>query len=398
MRVTVTPKKLSGAIDAIASKSYAHRMLIASALCDEPTKIWLNTTSEDIEATKECIKRLGALIDEHDGYIVVTPPKKENILKKPILDCNESGSTARFMLPVAAALSEEFSMVGGGRLPMRPHTPLIEQMRKKGVKISSNTLPLNACGKLSSGVYEIAGNISSQYITGLLLALPLLDKPSTIKLTTKLESAAYIDITTDVLSQFGIEIKKTPTGYEIPSAKYISPKEITVEGDWSNTAFWIVADHISGDINVRGMNKDSFQGDKKICSVLSDEVIDASEIPDLVPILAVCACAKNGKTVIKNAERLRLKESDRLKAVTETLTGLGADVKELPDGLIINGHGFLDGGVCESFGDHRIVMSAAIASTICKSTVTINGAEAVNKSYPTFFDDFKSLGGEIVIE
>ncbi len=396
MNVTIQPRKLSGTVNAIASKSYAHRIITAAALADKPTKIYLNTTSEDIEATKSCIKQLGAVIEEGDGYIIVSPIKTDNV--KPVLDCNESGSTARFLLPVASVLCNEFTMTGKGRLPERPFTPLIEQMRKKGVLISSDTIPLTAKGRLSGGAYEIAGNISSQYITGLMLALPLCKADSTITLTSELESAAYIDITLSVLEQFGIKIEKTNTGYKIPSCKYISPGEITVEGDWSNAAFWVVADEICNNINLLGMNYESIQGDMQILNVLKNDVIDAKEIPDLVPILTVCACAKKSKTIIKNAQRLRLKESDRLKAITESLNALGADITEMPDGLEINGKGELSGGICDGFNDHRIVMSAAIASVICKNPVTITGAEAVNKSYPAFFDDFKALSASFIIE
>ncbi|MBQ3038156.1 MAG: 3-phosphoshikimate 1-carboxyvinyltransferase [Clostridia bacterium] len=394
MDITITPKKLSGKVCAVASKSFAHRIIIAAALSDKPTKIYLNTTSEDIEATLDCMEKLGAKVQKSDGYILITPIK-ETIT--PVLDCNESGSTARFLLPVSAVLCDSFEMIGKGRLPERPFTPLINEMRKKGVEISNDLLPFKVTHRLCGGEYQIAGNVSSQYITGLMLALPLCSESSKIILTSPLESKAYVDITIEVLGLFGINIEETENGYRIEPQKFISPGEIKVEGDWSNSAFWIVANKLCGNISVDGVNYQSTQGDMKILEILDDDVIDAKEIPDLVPILAVCACAKKGKTLITNAERLRIKESDRLNAVTTVLNALGADIRELPDGLEINGTGELHGGECDGFGDHRIVMSAAIASVICKSKVTIHGAEAVNKSYPTFFEDFKRLNGDFVI-
>lgn len=396
MNVTITPSPLCGEVDAIASKSYAHRMIIAAALCSEPTKIFLNTTSEDIEATIGCIKTLGADVIKENGAIIVKPIT--TVCQNPVLDCCESGSTARFLLPVAAVLCDNFTMIGKGRLPHRPFTPLTEQMKLFGTKIDSDSLPMNVSEKLVGGDYKIAGNISSQYITGLLFALPLCSKKSTITLTTELESSAYVDITIEVLKKFGVEIEKTDYGFSINPQKFTSPGKITVEGDWSNAAFWIAADEICGNVKINGMNYDSIQGDKRILEDKKSIEIDACEIPDLVPILSVIALARKGRTKIFNAERLRIKESDRLTAICKSLGALGADIEELSDGLIINGTGTLKGGVCDGFNDHRIVMSAAIASLISTDNVTIKGAEAVNKSYPRFFDDFKALGGKIIIE
>lgn len=396
MRIKITPAKLFGSVSAIASKSFAHRIMIAAALADEPTKIYLNTTSEDIEATKKCLIALGAKIDEHKGYIIITPIR--DVKSGVILDCNESGSTARFLLPVAAAVCDNFKMCGKGRLPERPMTPLISQMRLHNVKIDSDTIPLSAEGNLTGGKYEIAGNISSQYITGFLMALAYLKEKSEIVLTTPLESKGYVDITIGVLKEFGIEIKRNENSFFIESQGYKTPKEITVEGDWSNSAFWIVANEICKNISVSGLNYDSLQGDMNILNAKNTNMIDASEIPDLVPILAVLACSKKGKTVIYNAERLKIKESDRLETVRATLSSLGADIEKTDDGLIINGTGKLIGGECESYNDHRIAMSAAIASCICENEVIINNAQAVNKSYPNFFVDFESLGGKIIIE
>lgn len=396
MNVKINPEKLFGEVFAISSKSFAHRMIIAAALADKETKINLNIYSEDIDATISCIKALGAQIQKEEGYVKVSPIKRR--LENVVLDCNESGSTARFLLPVAAAVSDSFKMLGRGRLPERPLLPLVSQMTKNGVTTDNDKLPMSVFGRLMSGKYEIAGNISSQYITGLLMALPLLDSESEIVLTSPLESAAYIEITLYVLSLFGVRVEKTHSGYRVFPSEYISPGEISVEGDWSNAAFWVVADRICGNIKIDGLNMESLQGDMGILTEVGKDIIDANQIPDLVPILAVAACAKNGRTQIINAQRLRIKESDRLRAVCQTLSTLGADISETDDGLIINGTGKLKGGECDSFNDHRIVMSCAIASCLCEEKVIIKNAQAVNKSYPTFFDDFKKLGGSVEIE
>lgn len=395
MKVTITPAKLFGRVDAIASKSFAHRIMIAAALADKPTKIFLNTTSEDIDATKNCLLSMGAKIDAGEGFIKITPI---TYAKDIILDCNESGSTARFLLPVAASVCDGFKMCGKGRLPERPMTPLISQMRLNGVKISADNIPLEVTGKMSSGRFEIPGDISSQYITGLLFALPNCSTKSEIVLTSPLESSAYVDITIEVLKRFGVKIIKTDNKFIIEPQKFISPDEITVEGDWSNSAFWVVANEICGNVFVDGLNSNSLQGDMNILKTKDLTQIDASQIPDLVPILAVLACAKKGRTVIYNAQRLRIKESDRLETVRKSLSSLGALIEETDDGIIINGTGTLKGGECESFNDHRIAMSCAIASCICENEVIIKDAQAVNKSYPKFFEDFMKLGGKIIIE
>ena len=395
MKVTITPQKLCGRVDAIASKSFAHRIMIAAALADKPTKINLNTTSEDIEATKNCLLSMGAKIEEGEGFIKITPiTYSEDV----VLDCNESGSTARFLLPVAATVCDSFKMCGKGRLPERPMTPLVAQMRNHNITISQENIPLEVSGKMSGGIFEIPGDISSQYITGLLFALPNCSQKSEIVLTSPLQSAAYVDITIGVLKQFGIKILKTENSFVVEPQKFISPDEISVEGDWSNAAFWIVANEICENVFVDGLNYESLQGDMNILNAKELYEIDASEIPDLVPILAVLACARKGKTVIYNAQRLRIKESDRLETVRKSLSSLGANIEETADGLIINGTGSLCGGECESFNDHRIAMSSAIASCICKNEVIIKDAQAVNKSYPKFFEDFVKLGGKIVIE
>lgn len=395
MNVKITPRKLCGNIDIISSKTYAHRILIAAALSDRPTKIFVNTMSEDIRATMDCIISMGAgAIYEKDKNLIQVSPIK-NVPEKIELNAEESGSTARFMLPVAAALSKSVFLDGCGRLPQRPFLPLVREMRKNGVEVSSDHIPIQTDGKLKNGIFEIEGNISSQYITGLLMALPRLSGDSEIRLTTPLESKAYVDITIEVLKIFGIEIETTNEGYIVRRGKYKSPGEIKVEGDWSNAAFFIVADKMGGNIYVDGLKEDSLQGDKKIMELLDATEIDAGDIPDLVPILSVLALSRCGTTRIYNASRLRLKESDRLKAIEKSLTDFGGDVKVEDDSVIINGKGKIKGGRASGFSDHRIIMSLAIASLIAEDECIIEGAESVAKSYPNFFEEFKRLGGAI---
>jgi 3-phosphoshikimate 1-carboxyvinyltransferase len=419
MNIQISPSTLVGTLSAISSKSDAHRTMIAAALAETPTKIRLNVFSKDMEATANCIKAFGCAVkaeqDESGTILTIVPVKT----KKPsvTLDCFESGSTARFLLPVASVLCDRATLVGQGRLPERPFSPLTKVMRLHGCEISSDYLPMTTNGKLTSGKFEIEGNISSQYITGLLFALPLLSGDSELKLLSPLESEGYVEMTIRTLNRFGIVIQKTDCGYFIKGNQpYLSPGEMTIEGDWSNSAFWICAGAISGEISVKGLALDSLQGDKEICSLISrfggmietenDTVnskpnslsaieIDAANIPDLVPILAVVAAVSNGKTVIKNAGRLRMKESDRLMTVCTCLRHIGADITETADGLMINGKKRLSGGTADSFNDHRIAMSLAIAGTVCEKDVLITNAQAVEKSYPHFFEDFKKIGGTI---
>ncbi len=391
MDIIITPRRLEGSLCAVSSKSDAHRKIIAAALSDKPTKININNFSDDIDATLGCISSLGGAFEKNEHSVLIKPIKRGK--KCAELDFHESGSTARFLLPVAASLCEKGHFCGRGRLPQRPFFELTNQLRKHGVSIDSDSLPMQTKGLLQSGEYRISGDISSQYLTGLLLALPLLEKESSIVLTSPLNSSAYVDMTLDTLSQFGINIEVSASEYKIAPQSYKTPGEITAEGDWSAAAFWVVADKICEGINIGGLNPDSHQGDKKIMDLLCDTDIDASQIPDLVPILAVLAAARCGRTVIRNAARLRVKESDRLAAMVECINSLGGNAVETEDGLIIEGKGKLRGGTVNGYGDHRVVMSAAIASCICESEVKITGAEAINKSYPAFFEDFKRLGG-----
>ncbi len=418
MEIIISPQSLGGKITCIASKSRAHRLLICAALSDAPVNLLINESSEDIDATVRCLISLGAnIVKTADGFSV-SPIK--TVPKNPILDCGESGSTLRFILPVVGALGAEAKLKLSGRLPSRPLSPLWEELVRGGMTLSwENENTISCGGKLRSGTYTLPGNISSQFISGLLFALPLLSGESTLRLTGKTESAQYIAMTEEAIRQFNIDFTYKDSTYSISGNQRPSYPEKTplkVEGDWSNAAFWLVAGALGGGITLCGVNHASLQGDKAIVSLLKqfgakvecngDAVsvskgnmhgmeIDASQIPDLVPILAVLAAAAEGETKIYGAERLRLKESDRLLTVCDMLTALGGKVLQTDDGLIIRGGTPLSGGTAQSAGDHRIAMSAAIASILCTGPVTVQGAETVMKSYPKFWEHFSLLGGSI---
>jgi 3-phosphoshikimate 1-carboxyvinyltransferase len=413
MDVTITGASLAGTVAAIPSKSHAHRALICAALSESPTKLQLHgTESKDIRSTIGCLKGLGADIRRVEDGVVVFPRRAP---RRAWLDCGESGSTLRFLLPVAAALCESTEFIGSGRLPQRPLSPLVERMEEHGCVFSQKRLPLVVTRMASGGKFQMPGNITSQYTTGLLLAAPLLKEGVEVELTSPLESGGYVDITIEAMAQFGIEVQKTENKFVIaPGQEYRSPKELQVHGDWSNAAFWLVAGALSGDITCSGITCESAQGDRKILDILREmgaqlsfrenEVtvhpsrlnsveIDAGPIPDLIPVVAVAAAVAKGVTHIRNAGRLRLKESDRLHTISAMLTALGGQVRELPDGMTITGVPRLRGGVVDSTNDHRIAMAAAIAACVCDGPVTIKGAEAVDKSYPDFWKDYESLGG-----
>lgn len=392
MNITIKPTRLSGTVDAVSSKSDGHRKIICAALADSETEIIINNFSDDIDATLYAIKNLGGDFFKTESGVLIKPisEKKDRVS----LDFRESGSTARFLLPVATALCDAGEFTGRGRLPERPFYELTSQMRKNGVMVSADNLPIVTKGHLESGVFEIPGNVSSQYISGLLFALPLLEKESVIRLTSPLMSAPYVDMTLDALSEFGVEIETLENEYKIKPQKFVSPEKLEVEGDWSAAAFWIVADKICSNVKIDGMNPNSRQGDKAIAEILDETEIDARDIPDLVPILAVLAASRVGKTRILGAERLRIKESDRLFAMTKCINDLGGRAEETADGMIITGTGKLSGGIVDSFNDHRITMAASIASVMCENEVKILGAECVKKSYPAFFEDFRKLGGK----
>lgn len=415
MRLEIKPKGIYGQIKAIASKSDAHRAVICASLADEKTKILISENSQDIEATISCVKALGAKVLKDGNTYEITPIKE--VYKNAVLDCGESGSTLRFLLPVAAAMGADARFLGRGRLPERPMDLIVDVLKNKGNSFDSNTLPIKVSGKTLPGEFEIEGNVSSQFISGLLFALPLLKEKSKIKLLSKLESSAYVDMTLSTLKKFCVDVNVLEDGYEInPIEKYVSPGEYIVEGDWSNSAFFLVAAALSGKILITGLDFASKQSDKAILQILqlagvdaelSEEKItvrkseikpfsvDVSQFPDLFPILAILACGAKGDSLLYNAKRLRIKESDRIKTTKELILGLGGSAEETEDSLIIHGTGKLSGGAVNSHNDHRIAMSAYVASCICENSVILDGAEAVRKSYPEFLQDYERAGGEV---
>lgn len=426
MKATIQPGPLSGEVSAIASKSDVHRLLLCAALADEPTKIILkgtNSLSEDILATADCVKALGSRVDYQDDCFSVTPAQKPVI--SPHFDCHESGSTLRFLLPVAAAKAETSSFTGSGRLPDRPIHELVDAMKSGGVSFSSDRLPFSLTGRLQPGTYSLPGNVSSQYITGLLFALPLLEGDSKIVLTSELQSASYIDITRHAQQQFGIRSVRTDYGWYVPGHQhYVSPGVLQADGDWSNSSFFLAAGALSPrGVTVTSLNVDSPQGDSAILKILtqfgaeltitppdadhlsnitvrSQELkgtsIDLTDIPDSLPVLAVLAANAAGPTVFTGGARLRLKESDRIHSVAEMIHNLGGTAEEHPEGLTVFGKDTapLTGGTINSYNDHRIVMAAAIAAASASDSTTIENCEAVRKSYPDFFTAFQHLGGK----
>ncbi len=417
MNTVLHTPKLHGYLDAIPSKSHAHRLFIAAAFADRETVIRCRAVNKDICATIDCLNALGARIEEIEAGVYRVVPVKGDISGKPeVLDVGESGSTLRFMIPVALAAGADAAFVCHGRLPERPLSPLYEQLVEHGAILSAKgTNPFLASGKISGGKYEMDGGVSSQFVTGLLLALPLTGEKASVTLTGKVESRPYIDITLKTLRGFGVHVEENDSTFIMGAQKYVSPGEIEVEGDWSNAAFFLVAGAFSEEgITVGKLDETSPQGDRAIVQILRDfgadvrvdgdcvtvqkaklrapaNAVDASDIPDLIPIVSVLAAVSEGTTVIENCGRLRLKESDRLLTICDMLTKLGADVKIVEDSLVICGTEQLFGETVSSHNDHRIAMAAAVASTVASGDVVIEGSEAVAKSYPMFFEVFDSL-------
>lgn len=407
MIARISPSRLRGSVCAIPSKSEAHRSLICAALASSPTVLRMGPGSEDISATIRCLSAFGADIRREDGEVIVHPAM--HLPEACEADCGESGSTLRFLLPVAGALGIDTRFHMHGRLPQRPIAPLDRELTHGGCSLSRPEADvLRICGRLRPGAYELPGDVSSQYISGLLFALTLLDGDSTLRITGHVESAAYIDMTLKSMAAFGARPERIPDGYRIRGmGRYLSPGSMTIGGDWSNAAFWLCADALPGcAVCVEGLDNNSAQGDKRVVKEIAalraagqeQLTIDAADIPDLVPILAACACARRQSIRVVHAQRLRIKESDRLQSVRDTLNRLGANITETEDGLIVDGSRPLRGGEADACGDHRIAMMAAIASAACTEEVIIHGAEAVNKSYPGFWADFESLGGCVTLK
>lgn len=413
----IRPASFEGTIRVPSSKSMTHRELIAAALAPGETVVKGVTNSQDIEATVRILSLMGASFtskEEEEGLTFHISGGLGAQGKELEADAGESGSTLRFLIPLGLLSGNEVRYVGHGRLAERPLTPYYQLFDKKGISYETQGgLPLRVKGHLEGGLYELPGNVSSQFFTGLLFALPLAAGDSVLKSTTTLESKSYVDLTLDTLVRHGIQIiEKSPECYEIPGGQSYETGTFTVEGDYSQAAFWLVAGLVGGSVICTGLSFSSKQGDKAILSILEDmggaltyegngvtakrsathgTVIDAEDCPDLVPVLAALASVSQGRTEIIHAGRVRLKECDRLHAMAVELTKLGAHIEEKPEGLVIDGVTSLQGGTVSSWNDHRIAMALAVISPKCQGNLTIEGAESVRKSYPGFWKDFEKV-------
>lgn len=388
MNVTILPGTLKGAVTPPSSKSQTHRAVLALMLAQGEGKLSNLAVSEDIQATQDCVAALKS------GQ----PAQADGL---PLLDCGESGSTLRFLIPVALAVRGGGHFTGRGRLMERPQGPYIRLFEEKGILWNQEGTCLTVAGQLEPGVYALPGNVSSQFITGLLYALPLLPGDSRIVLTTPLESRGYVDMTLDMLRRFDIKVEEQEDGFLVPGNQTYQARDLTLEADWSGAAFWYAANFLGAQVDIQGLNPDSVQGDRQIGTLYwklarpGDVDIDLSQCPDLAPPLAAMAAVRKGTTRFVHAGRLRMKESDRLETIARTLNALGAKAQVWEDTLTLEGVDHLEGGTVDGCNDHRIAMMAAVAAVACKEPVTILGAECVKKSYPRFWEDYTALGGEI---
>lgn len=416
--VKITPGKLKGEVKIPPSKSMAHRAVICASLSNGKSKITNIEYSDDIIATINAMRALGSEIEIFDDHLEIDG---SSVFSKNIgeIDCNESGSTLRFMVPLAIAKEAEMRFIGKGNLGKRPLTTYYEIFDRQGIEYSykEGELDLKVKGNIKGEEFKIRGDISSQFISGLLFTLPLIKEDSKIIITTNLESKGYIDLTLSMLDYYGISVVNNDyKEFIIKGNQKYTPKDYKVEGDFSQSAFFLVADALGSDVLVKDLNMDSLQGDKEVieiiermgCKILSKEegikvkakdltptIIDAAQCPDIIPVLTVLASLTMGITKVINAERLRIKECDRLKAITRELNKLGASVTELENSLLIEGVESLTGGTVSSWDDHRIAMTLAIAATCAKDEVIIENPSCVKKSYPSFWRDYKLLGGKV---
>lgn len=419
----IDPIKLKGEVKIPPSKSMAHRAVICAALSSGVSKIENIDYSEDIIATIEGMKTLGAVINKYDNYIEVQGMFNEGNKRESLrtIDCNESGSTLRFLVPISLLFNGITRFTGKGNLGKRPLTTYYNIFEKQGIKYTAEDENLNLVvdGLIKSGKFEVEGNVSSQFITGLMFTLPLLDGDSKIIITTEMESKGYIDLTLSAMKDFGIEIiNNNYKEFIIKGNQNYNARNYRVEGDYSQAAFFLSADALGSEVVLKDLDLNSLQGDKEVIEILERMnveiipiedgiigkaksylkaiVIDGSQCPDIIPVLAVVSALTPGTTEIINSSRLRIKECDRLKAISTELIKLGAKIKETDDGLIIEGvKEFLGGVEVWSWNDHRIAMSLAIAGTRCKNPIILNDFECVSKSYPNFFEDYKNIGGEV---
>ena len=427
MNLVLTPNKLNGTVVVPSSKSAGHRALICAALTDGTSIIRNMTPSRDLEATASVLREFGAAVNiletSSDGRLAVAVAGGLNASKDTLrADCGESGSTVRFLIPVGLLTGKEVTFTGRGRLKERPLEPFLRMFEQKGIfyKKGKGSLPLTVQGLLKAGIYELAGNVSSQFFTGLLMILPLLSGDSVLRSTTAVESESYINITLECLRRHGVYVEKEREGqWLIRGNQRYRPGEYTLEGDYSQAAFWLAAGIIGAPVTLKGLGSHTLQGDRAIVSFIESmrgrierdgsdlravpsrtegRTVDVEDCPDLVPVLAVLGAFSRGITRIVNAKRVRLKECDRLHALTTELTKLGATIREKEDGLVIEGAARLTGGRVSAWNDHRIAMALAIAAQRCDGPVIIEGAESVAKSYPPFWKDFKALGGAVTEE
>ena len=424
--VKIFPKKLKGSINIPPSKSLAHRAIIAAGLAGGESIIDNIVYSKDILATIYGMKNFGVSINEiekNNNKLLNIKGVNKIQIQNNVIDCIESGSTLRFLIPIALLQNKrEVTFIGSGKLPQRPLDEYYNIFNKKNIfyQNEKGNLPLRVKGKLKPGEFYLKGDISSQFITGLMFVLPLLCGDSKIIITSKLESKAYVDLTMDILNKFGVKIENNNyKEFYIKGNQSYVPRNYNVEGDFSQGAFWLVAGAIGEEMSCKNLNINSLQGDKEIINIikymggiininndcikvisskLKGITIDASEIPDLVPILAVAGTVSSGVTKIINAKRVRIKECDRLHAIACELNKIGGEVEELEDSLIIKGNKKLKGGIVDSWNDHRIAMAMAVASTVCEESLIINNSKAVEKSYPNFWEEFRNVGGNFVNE
>ena len=411
MNVRIAPFSAKGSLSVPSSKSELHRLLIAAALADGETEIRCRAVSADVLATVRCLRALGAGIDQGPDGMRVRPVKGECRKKTPVLDCGESGSTLRFLLPLAAVLGGA-DFQGRGRLPERPLTDLASAMEAHGARFSASRLPLTVRGPMVGGFFSMPGNVSSQYITGLMLAAPLLGETE-IRIPGELQSADYVRMTADSMAVFGVMTEFDGNRICIPGGqRYHSPGSAAAGGDWSGAAFPLCLGALGGPVHVTNLDVSSAQGDKRILDILRqagavvDEKsggcsqgtlhglrLDVSGIPDMVPALAALLMHADGQTVFERAGRLRLKESDRLATTCAMVNALGGCAYVEDESLVIEGRSGCTGGRVDGAGDHRIVMAALVGASACTGTSEIMGAEAVAKSWPGFFEDIGTLGG-----
>ena len=424
--VKIFPTKLQGTVVAPSSKSMGHREIICAGLAAGTSIIDNISMSKDIEATMRCLKAINVAVDEIPSMIAGRKALQISGTGHPMaaadsVDCGESGSTLRFFLPLGANLNCPLTFIGHGKLVSRPLQAYYDIFDEKFIQYfnDNGNLPVTVNGRLTPGTYKLPGDVSSQFVSGLLFALPLLNGDSVIEITSPLESSAYVDMTISCLAKFGIKVENEGglhRRYLVPGKQHYQAQDSQVEGDWSQAAFWTVGGSLGKGITCQGVNVKSLQGDQAVVDIMERmgaaisqtensvtvnggatkaTLIDAANCPDIIPVLTVLAAVSEGTTKIINAGRLRIKECDRLAAMTSELNKMGAAITEEPEGLTIIGkpEGLKGGVQVDAWNDHRIAMSLAIAAQKCAGPIILTGAESVAKSYPTFWEDYKSVGG-----